>query len=174
MRIIDWSSDVCSSDLAAGAARWRARRRTGVDRVQRLHRLHQRRRRRPAHVRVQGVARRAVDGPEVGAGDRLRRRPVPGPARGHPAGNHRPARRVMDGDPATLSHARLDALLHDLQKRAFDLYEDAALRAEANPAQAELAYAQAEAEAAPLIAQARALNEERALDRKSKRLNSSH
>src|SRR3546814_6902441 len=52
-------------------------------------------RRRPAHVRVQGFARRAVDGPEVGAGDRLRRRPVPGPARGHPAGNHRPARRMM-------------------------------------------------------------------------------
>ena len=63
--------------------------------------------------------------------------------------------------PAELSHARLDALLHELQRRAFDVYEDAALRAEANPAQAELAYAQAEAEAAPLIAQARALNEER-------------
>lgn len=63
--------------------------------------------------------------------------------------------------PAELSRARLDALLHELQKRAFDVYEDAALRAEANPAQAELAYAQAEAEAAPLIAQARALNEER-------------
>src|SRR3546814_3071083 len=46
-------------------------------------------------VGVQGYARRAVGGPEVGAGDRLRRRPVPGPARGHPAGNHRPARRMM-------------------------------------------------------------------------------
>ncbi len=67
----------------------------------------------------------------------------------------------MEGDPATLSHARLQALLRDLQKRAFDVYEDAALRAEANPAQAEAAYAQAEADAAPLIAQARALNEER-------------
>ena len=67
----------------------------------------------------------------------------------------------MESDPATLSHARLQALLHDLQKRAFDAYEDAALRAEANPAQAEMAYAQAEAEAAPLIAQAKALNEER-------------
>lgn len=66
-----------------------------------------------------------------------------------------------EGDPATLPRARLDALLHDLQKRAFDVYEDAALRAEANPAQAEAAYAQAEADAAPLIAQARALNEER-------------
>ena len=63
--------------------------------------------------------------------------------------------------PADLSHARLDAQLHELQKRAFDIYEDAALRAEANPARAEVAYAQAEAEAAPLIAQARTLNEER-------------
>src|SRR3546814_2033500 len=109
-------------------------------------------------------------------GDRLRRRPVPGPARGHAASDHGAARRVMDGDPATLSHARLEALLHELQRRAFDVYEDAALRAEANPAQAELAYAQAEAEAAPLIAQAKVLNEERALrlDRKSTRLNSSH
>jgi hypothetical protein len=63
--------------------------------------------------------------------------------------------------PADLRPAQLDALLHDLQKRAFDIYEDAALRAEANPARAEMAYAQAEAEAAPLIARARALNEER-------------
>jgi len=68
----------------------------------------------------------------------------------------------MDSDPATLPHARLEALLHDLQKRAFDAYEDAALRAEANPARAEMAYAQAEAEAAPLIARAKVLNEERA------------
>ena len=67
----------------------------------------------------------------------------------------------MEGDPSKLPHARLDALLHELQRRAFDVYEDAALRAEANPAQAELAYARAEAEAAPLIAQARTLNEER-------------
>ena len=67
----------------------------------------------------------------------------------------------MEGVPASLPNARLEALLHDLQKRAFDIYEDAALRAESNPAQAEAAYAQAEAQAAPLIAQARALNEER-------------
>ena len=67
----------------------------------------------------------------------------------------------MEGDPATLPHARLDTLLHDLQKRAFDVYEDAALRAEANPAKAEVAYAQAEIDAAPLIARARLLNEER-------------
>ncbi|MGN7726786.1 hypothetical protein ACTJIL_13350 [Luteimonas sp. 22616] len=63
--------------------------------------------------------------------------------------------------PADMRPAQLDTLLHDLQKRAFDVYEDAALRAEANPAQADAAYAQAEAEAAPLIAQAKALNEER-------------
>ena len=63
--------------------------------------------------------------------------------------------------PADMSHAQLEAMLHDLQKRAFDAYEDAALRAEANPLQADAAYAQAEAVAAPLIAQARALNEER-------------
>lgn len=72
---------------------------------------------------------------------------------------------VPDGttrdSPGTLSHARLEALLHELQKRAFDVYEDAALRAEANPAQAALAYERAEAEAAPLIERARALNEER-------------
>ncbi len=67
----------------------------------------------------------------------------------------------MDGAPASLPNARLEALLHELQKRAFDIYEDAALRAEADPAQAEAAYAQAEADAAPLIAQAKALNEER-------------
>lgn len=60
-----------------------------------------------------------------------------------------------------MTHAQLEAVLHDLQKRAFDVYEDAALRAEANPAQAEMVYAQAEVEAAPLIARARALSEER-------------
>lgn len=56
---------------------------------------------------------------------------------------------------------QLDALLHNLQKRAFEIYEDAALRAETNPAQATEAYARAEAAAAPLIAQANAINEER-------------
>ena len=63
--------------------------------------------------------------------------------------------------PTDMSHAELEALLHDLQKQAFDLYEDAALRAESHPAQAEAAYAKAEVEAAPLIARARMLNEER-------------
>lgn len=64
-------------------------------------------------------------------------------------------------DPRGLSHAALDALLQQLQKRAFEIYEDAALRAETNPAQAIGAYARAEADAAPLIAQASAVNEER-------------
>ena len=64
-------------------------------------------------------------------------------------------------DPRGLSHAALDALLQQLQKRAFEIYEDAALRAETNPAQATDAYARAEADAAPLIAQANAVNEER-------------
>ncbi|GAA3934723.1 hypothetical protein [Luteimonas lutimaris] len=67
----------------------------------------------------------------------------------------------MDADPASLSNAGLGTRLHSLQKRAFEIYEDAALRAEANPAQADAAYARAEAEAAPLIAQAKALNDER-------------
>ena len=64
-------------------------------------------------------------------------------------------------DPAALTHAGLETRLHALQKRAFEIYEDAALRAEADPARAEAEYARAEADAAPLIAEARALNDER-------------
>lgn len=64
-------------------------------------------------------------------------------------------------DPRELSGAALDALVRDLQKRAFEIYEDAALRAETHPVQADAAYARAEAEAAPLIAQARQANDER-------------
>jgi len=67
----------------------------------------------------------------------------------------------MRDDPAALTHAGLETRLHALQKRAFELYEDAALRAEADPARAEAAYARAEEDAAPLIAEARALNDER-------------
>jgi len=67
----------------------------------------------------------------------------------------------MARDPCELSHAELDALLQQLQKRAFEIYEDAALRAETHPAQATAAYARAEAAAAPLIAQAKAVNDER-------------
>lgn len=69
--------------------------------------------------------------------------------------------RVNTPSPTELTHAQLDAQLHALQKRAFAIYEDAALRAEADPAQSDAAYARAEADAAPLIAQAKALNEER-------------
>ena len=68
----------------------------------------------------------------------------------------------MHDDPVALTHAGLETRLHALQKRAFEIYEDAALRAEADPARAEAAYARAEEEAAPLIAQAKALNDERA------------
>ncbi|MGV8932789.1 MAG: hypothetical protein ACOH1R_11850 [Luteimonas sp.] len=64
-------------------------------------------------------------------------------------------------DHRALSNAQLGARLHDLQKRAFEAYEDAALRAEANPALSAAIYAQAETDAAPLIAQARAINDER-------------
>lgn len=66
-----------------------------------------------------------------------------------------------DVDPCTLANAQLESQLRQLQARAFEIYEDAALRAEANPAVAASAYEQAEAQAAPLIAQARALNDER-------------
>lgn len=62
-------------------------------------------------------------------------------------------------DPRMLSNTELDARLHDLQRRAFALYEAAAQRAEAQDGEA--AYAHAETQAAPLIAQAKALNEER-------------
>lgn len=64
-------------------------------------------------------------------------------------------------DPRTLSAADLDARLHALQKRAFDRYEAAAARAEAEPAHATAIYAQAEADVAPLIAQARRFNDVR-------------
>jgi len=67
----------------------------------------------------------------------------------------------METDPAALTHAGLETRLHALQKRAFEIYEDAALRAEADPARAEAEYARAGEEAAPLIAEARALNDER-------------
>lgn len=64
-------------------------------------------------------------------------------------------------DPCSLSGAALDALVHDLQKRAFEIYEDAALHAETDPAIASVTYARAEQEAAPLIERARAANDER-------------
>jgi hypothetical protein len=68
---------------------------------------------------------------------------------------------MMPRDPRELSRGELDALLQQLQKRAFEIYEDAALRAETHPAQATATYARAESDAAPLIAQAKQVNDER-------------
>lgn len=66
-------------------------------------------------------------------------------------------------DPRTLDNAALVARIEALQKRAFDRYEAAAAQADDTPdadAAARL-YAQAEADCAPWIAEARALNDER-------------
>jgi hypothetical protein len=62
-------------------------------------------------------------------------------------------------DLHALSNAELESRLQDLQRRAFEVYEDAALAAEARNDRD--AYGRAEAEAAPLIAEARAVNDER-------------
>lgn len=63
--------------------------------------------------------------------------------------------------PDTLSNAAIAREIQSLQKRAFERYEDAALQAEADPARAEVIYAQAERDTAPWIARATALNDER-------------
>ncbi len=63
--------------------------------------------------------------------------------------------------PETLSNADLARRIQVLQSRAFELYEDAALQAEADPRRADSIYATAEQRAAPLIEQARVLNDER-------------
>lgn len=63
--------------------------------------------------------------------------------------------------PDALSNADLAREIGALQKRAFERYEDAALRAEADPARADMIYAQAERDTAPWIARATALNDER-------------
>jgi hypothetical protein len=63
--------------------------------------------------------------------------------------------------PDTLSNVDIAREIQSLQKRAFERYEDAALRAEADPARAEVIYAQAERDTAPWIARATALNDER-------------
>ncbi len=75
--------------------RWAAR----LAGVQRLHRLDARRWRGAAELRVQGHAGPVVGGPQVGAGHRLHRRPVPRAARLDPAGHRRPARRLIDACP---------------------------------------------------------------------------
>src|SRR5690606_25245734 len=81
-------------DDAAGAAGRPAGRDPVLAGVQRLHRLYPGRRCSQPELRVPRLAAAAVGRPEVGAGDRLRRRPVPGRARGHPSGHRRPARDV--------------------------------------------------------------------------------
>ncbi|WP_101927432.1 MULTISPECIES: hypothetical protein [Luteimonas] len=63
--------------------------------------------------------------------------------------------------PQTLSNADLAQKIQALQARAFELYEHAALRAEADPPRADAIYAKAEQRTAPLIEQARVLNDER-------------
>ena len=66
-----------------------------------------------------------------------------------------------DAAPQALSNAELVQRIEDLQSRAFALYEDAALQAEADPTRAEAIYRQAEHRAAPVIESARVLNDER-------------
>lgn len=63
--------------------------------------------------------------------------------------------------PDGLSNADITREIQSLQARAFERYEDAALRAETDPARAEVIYAEAERDTAPWIARASALNDER-------------
>ena len=60
------------------------------------------------------------------------------------------------GEP---SLSELGKRLQALQARAFEIYEDAALRSEATPQRRDAIYAQAEAETAPLLAEAEALRD---------------
>ena len=66
-------------------------------------------------------------------------------------------------DLRALPAAELDARIASLQQRAFARYEDAARRAddETDAAAAARHYADAEADCAPWIAEAKALNDER-------------
>jgi hypothetical protein len=59
-----------------------------------------------------------------------------------------------------LSKAELDARLHELQRRAFAIY-DAAAEAAETAGDDDAAYARAETEVAPLIAEAKLLSDER-------------
>jgi hypothetical protein len=70
---------------------------------------------------------------------------------------------VTAPDPRALSNAELDARLQELQRRAFAIYDAAAEAAEhASPsAESDAAYTRAEAEVAPLIAEAKLLSDER-------------
>src|SRR5690606_27946752 len=100
-----------AGDDAAGPARRRARRTGGVGDLQRIQRQHPGQQLQPGGVPVQGLARAAVDGTEVGAGHRPGRRPVPRPARSAPAGDHGPARRVTTLRAAGAIAAALAGLL---------------------------------------------------------------
>ena len=70
---------------------------------------------------------------------------------------------MTDTDPRALSNTELDARLQQLQRRAFAIYDAAAEVWEHASAGAggDDAYKRAEAEVAPLIAQAKLLSDER-------------
>jgi hypothetical protein len=70
---------------------------------------------------------------------------------------------VIAPDPRSLSNSELDARLHELQRRAFAIYDAAAEVAEHASAGAggDDAYKRAEVEVAPLIAEAKLLSDER-------------
>ena len=63
----------------------------------------------------------------------------------------------MNRAPPEPSLKQLGARLQDLQARAFAIYEDAARRSEAEPRHRDAFYAQAEADTAPLLAEAERL-----------------
>lgn len=64
-------------------------------------------------------------------------------------------------DPRALSNAALDTALDAARAEAFAQYEQAAQVADAAPKRATQVYADVEARVAPLIEQARVLNDER-------------
>lgn len=70
---------------------------------------------------------------------------------------------MTDTDPRALSNTELDARLQQLQRRAFAIYDAAAAAAEHSSPDAggDDAYTRAEAEVAPLIAEAKLLSDER-------------
>lgn len=63
-------------------------------------------------------------------------------------------------DPAALSYRQLQQQLQSIQVRAFACFEDAAQQAEADPANADAAYLQAQDRAKPLLQQGEALRME--------------
>lgn len=67
---------------------------------------------------------------------------------------------IRPSDIRRLDIHALDARLHELQKRAFQHYEEAAGQAEAEPSRADAIYADTERTVAPLIAEAKGISEE--------------